>query len=82
MESLKALLGLLLWFSVAAGFLALVIWQLKLSQTKGIVWSRNGYVGREENPTLFAACVVFYWFALIWSAGMMVMALFTVIPQM
>ncbi|MGH6679097.1 MAG: hypothetical protein ACREDL_09250 [Bradyrhizobium sp.] len=63
------------------GWLTSVIWQLRLSRTKGKVLSRNGYVLRADNPTLFEACVVFYWIALVWGSGMLIGVLISAIKQ-
>jgi len=63
------------------GWLALVVWQLRLARTKGKVWSRNGYVTRGSNETVFESCVFFYWFALVWGTGMLIGILISVIHQ-
>jgi hypothetical protein len=63
------------------GWLTSVIWQLCLSQTKGKVWSSNGYVLRTDNPTVFGACVFFYWIALVWGTGMLIGVLVSAIKQ-
>ena len=54
------------------GWLAVVVWQLRLAGTKGKVWSRTGYVTRGSNEMLFGACVFFYWVALVWGTGMLI----------
>lgn len=43
------------------GWLALIVWQLRLAYTKGKVWSRMGYVTRESNEITFDSCVATYW---------------------
>jgi len=50
----------------------MVVWQLRLAATKGKVWSRNGYVTRSSNETVFDGCVFFYWFALVWGTGVLI----------
>jgi hypothetical protein len=52
------------------GWLAVVIRQLRLANTKGKVLSRNGYVTRDE--IAFDGCVAFYWIALVWGTGMLI----------
>jgi hypothetical protein len=59
--------------------LAAVVWQLRLASTKGKVWSRNGYVTRDE--TAFDGCVCFYWIALVWGTGMLVGMIVVTIKQ-
>jgi hypothetical protein len=61
------------------GWLAAVVWQLRLANTKGKVWSRNGYVNRGQ--TAFDGCVVFYWIALVWGAGMLIGMVVVTIKQ-
>jgi hypothetical protein len=63
------------------GLLILVVWQLRLARTKGKVWSRNGYVTRAGNETVFGACVVFYWIALVWGTGMLMGMIVSAIRQ-
>jgi hypothetical protein len=50
--------------AVMIGWVASVIWQLWLAETKGKVWSGNGYVTRESNEAAFDANVFFFWVAL------------------
>jgi hypothetical protein len=52
------------------GWLAGVVWQLRLANTVGKVLSRNGYVTRDE--IAFDGCVAFYWIALVWGTGMLI----------
>ena len=61
------------------GWLAAVVWQLRLASTKGKVWSRNGYVTRDETP--FDGCVFFYWIALVWGTGMLIGMIVVTIKQ-
>jgi hypothetical protein len=63
------------------GWLAIVAWQLRLAATKGKVWSRNGYVTRSSNETVFEGCVFFYWIALVWGTGMLIAITIAVIKQ-
>ena len=63
------------------GYLAMVVWQLRLAATKGKVWSRNGYVTRTSNETVFGACVCFYWVALGWGAVMLFCMVISIIRQ-
>ena len=63
------------------GWLAVIVWQLRLAETKGKVWSRNGWVTRENNETVFESCVVFYWIALMWGAGMLIAMIILAIKQ-
>jgi hypothetical protein len=63
------------------GWLAIVVWQLRLARTKGKVWSRNGYVTRASNETVFESCVFFYWIALVWGTGMLIGILISAINQ-
>jgi hypothetical protein len=63
------------------GWLASVVWQLRLARTKGKVWSHNGYVTRASNETVFESCVVFYWIALVWGAGMLIGMIAVTIKQ-
>jgi hypothetical protein len=75
---------LLITFATLAGmvgWLTLIVWQLRLARTKGKVLSRNGYVIRADNPTQFDACVIFYWIALVWGAGMLIGMLISAINQ-
>ena len=65
MAALIPMAGTIAW-------LAAIVWQLRLAETKGKIWSRNGYVTRESNETVFEACMVFYWIALVWGAGMLI----------
>ena len=53
------------------GWLATVVWQLRLASTKGIVWSRSGYVTRTSNETMFEACVFSYWAMLAFGSVML-----------
>ena len=63
------------------GWLASVVWQLRLASTEGKVWSRNGYVTRTSNETVFGACVCFYWVALGWGAVMLFCMVISIIRQ-
>lgn len=75
---------LLITFVVLAGmvgWLIHVVWQLRLARTKGKVLSRNGYVTRETNETVFGSSVVFYWIALVWGTGMLIGMLISAISQ-
>jgi hypothetical protein len=63
------------------GWLASVVWQLRLSRAKGKVRTRNGYVLRADNPTMFELCVLFYWIYLILGIGMLVGVLILAINQ-
>ncbi len=63
------------------GWLASVVWQLRLASTKGKVWSRNGYVTRASNETVFGASVCFYWVALGWGAVMLFCMVISTIRQ-
>lgn len=63
------------------GWLAGVIWQLRLAATEGKVLSRNGYVTRNSNETVFEACVFFYRFALVWGSGMLILMVIGAIKQ-
>lgn len=56
-------------FAFLIGWLATVVWQLWLAETKGKVWSRQGYVAR--GSTVFDGCVFFYWVALGWGTLML-----------
>ena len=63
------------------GWLASVVWQLRLASTKGKVWSRNGYVTGASNETVFGASVCFYWVALGWGAVMLFCMVISTIRQ-
>lgn len=63
------------------GWLASVVWQLRLASTEGKIWSRNGYVTRTTNETVFDACVLFYWGALVWGTGMLIAVVIFTIKQ-
>ena len=63
------------------GWLVYSVWQLRLAQTKGKIMSRNGYVTRASNETVFESCMVFYWIAIVWGAGMMIAMIVSTIHQ-
>lgn len=58
-------------FAFTIAWLASVIWQLWLAETKGKVWSQIGFVTREKNETAFGASVFFYWVALAFGTVML-----------
>ena len=75
-------IGYFLALLFAIGWVASIIWQLRLSQTEGKVLSRNGYVHSTRNPVMFEACVAFFWFALIWGTGLMIAMAILAINQL
>jgi hypothetical protein len=50
----------LILFGMVA-WLATVVWQLWLAETKGKIWARTEYITRESNETTLGACVASYW---------------------
>jgi hypothetical protein len=69
------------WLAGMVGWLTLMVWQLRLARTEGKILSRNGYVTRESNETVFEACVVFHWIALVWGAGMLIGGTISAVKQ-
>lgn len=69
----------LLVLTGAVGWLASVVWQLRLAATKGKVLSRNGYVTR--GTAAFDGCVVFYWIALVWGTGITIAIVIVALRQ-
>jgi hypothetical protein len=63
------------------GWLAKVVWQLWLSRTKGEVRTRNGYVTRTDNPTVFELIVLVYWVHLIVGIGLLIVVLMLAVDQ-
>jgi hypothetical protein len=65
----------------AIGFVAFTVRQLRLARTKGMVWSRNGYVFHDDKPSMFRACVVFYCVAVVWGGFILIAMLLNMIHR-
>jgi hypothetical protein len=63
------------------GWLAKVVWQLRLSRTKGEVRTRKGYVTRTDSPTVFELCVLVYRVHLVVGIGLLIVVLMLAIDQ-
>ena len=61
----------LLVFAVLIGWLASIVWQLRLASTAGKVLSRNGYVTRASNEATFEACVFIFWVQLVFGFALL-----------